>query len=76
VDTASLKQVYRSRGASGRWRRWLAPPAPFLMNPREPRDFPLGRWNLYIGGAGRTPPGYVNLDLVAMPGVDAALPKS
>ena len=23
------------------------------MNPREPRDFPLGRWNLYIGGAGR-----------------------
>jgi SAM-dependent methyltransferase len=42
------------------------------MNPREPRDFALGRWNLYIGGAGRTPPGYVNLDLFAMPGVDVA----
>ena len=42
------------------------------MNPLEPRNFPLGRWNLYIGGAGRTPPGYVNLDLVAMPGVHVA----
>ena len=42
------------------------------MNPREPVDFPLGRWNLYIGGAGRTVPGYVNLDLFPMPGVDIA----
>src|SRR5512133_2989403 len=42
------------------------------MNSREPRDFPLGKWNLYIGGAGRTVPGYVNLDLFAMPGVDVA----
>ncbi len=42
------------------------------MNPREPKDYPLGRWNLYIGGAGRTVPGYVNLDLVAVPGVDIA----
>ena len=42
------------------------------MNPREPTDFPLGRWNLYIGGAGRTVPGYVNLDLFPMPGVDIA----
>jgi SAM-dependent methyltransferase len=42
------------------------------MNPAEPSDFPLGRWNLYIGGAGRTPPGYVNLDLFPMPGVDVA----
>ena len=42
------------------------------MNPREPSDFPLGRWNLYIGGAGRTVPGYVNLDLFPMPGVDVA----
>ena len=42
------------------------------MNPREPTDFPLGRWNLYIGGAGRRVEGYVNLDLFAMPGVDVA----
>ena len=42
------------------------------MNPREPKDFPLGRWNLYIGGAGREVDGYVNLDLFAVPGVDVA----
>jgi SAM-dependent methyltransferase len=42
------------------------------MNPAEPTDFPLGRWNLYIGGAGRDVPGYVNLDLFAVAGVDVA----
>lgn len=50
----------------------LTPPAPFVMNPAEPKDFPLGRWNLYIGGAGRAVAGYVNLDLFPMPGVDVA----
>jgi len=42
------------------------------MNPAEPKDFPLGRWNLYIGGAGREVPHYINLDLVPLPGVDVA----
>ena len=42
------------------------------MNPAEPKDFPLGRWNLYLGGAGSRPAGYVNLDLFAVPGVDVA----
>ena len=50
--------------------RLVQPPAPFIMNPAEPKDFPLGRWNLYIGGAGRVVEGYVNLDLFAMPGVE------
>ncbi|MDE3168420.1 MAG: methyltransferase domain-containing protein [Acidobacteriota bacterium] len=75
MDTASLEQRYRARAARGwrhRLRRALEPPAPFVMNPREPRDFPLGRWNLYIGGAGRQVAGYVNLDLFPMPGVDVA----
>jgi SAM-dependent methyltransferase len=75
VDTASLEQRYRARAAAGwrsRLRRALEPPAPFVMNPREPKDFPLGRWNLYIGGAGRRVEGYVNLDLFPMPGVDVA----
>lgn len=40
------------------------------MNPAEPKDFPLGRWNLYIGGAGRVVDGYVNIDLFRVPGVD------
>jgi len=72
VDTSSLEQVYRRRQSRGLWRRLLTPPNPFVMNPREPKDYPLGCWNLYIGGAGRTVPGYVNLDLFPMPGVDLA----
>ena len=66
---------YRKR-ASRRWSdrllRALHPPDPFVMNPAEPTDFPLGRWNLYIGGAGRTVQGYINIDLLAIPGVDVA----
>jgi len=42
------------------------------MNPAEPKDFPLGRWNLYIGGASCTVRGYVNVDLFAVSGVDVA----
>jgi SAM-dependent methyltransferase len=52
------------------WLKALTPPLPLIHNPREPRDFPLGRWNLYIGGAHRNAPGYVNLDILATPGVD------
>lgn len=70
-----LAGLYRRR-ASRRWRdrllRWIQPPAPFVMNPAEPKDFPLGRWNLYIGGAGQRVDGYINLDLFAVPGVDVA----
>lgn len=53
--------------------RWLLPPAPVWHNPAETRvDAPLGRWNLYIGSAGSHAPGYVNLDLFSLPGVDVA----
>ena len=65
-----LERLYGERGRSSRLRRWLTPPDPLIPNPREPKDFPLGRWNLYIGGAGRAVAGYVNLDLFAVPGVD------
>jgi SAM-dependent methyltransferase len=69
----SVERLYESR-SSKRWRervrRGLMPPAPLIMNPREPRDFPLGRWNLYIGGGGTQTPGYVNIDLFPLPGVD------
>ena len=67
-----LEEMYRKRALRGVLQRWLEPPAPFVMNPAEPKDFPLGRWNLYIGGAGRVVDGYVNLDLFAVPGVDIA----
>ena len=72
MNTTKLERQYRARQARGWVRRALEPPAPFVMNPREPTDFPLGRWNLYIGGAGRRVEGYVNLDLFPMPGVDVA----
>jgi SAM-dependent methyltransferase len=67
-----VNTLERYRRRRSRWRRIFEPPAPLIMNPDEPKDFPLGRWNLYIGGAGRTVEGYVNLDLLAMPGVDVA----
>jgi SAM-dependent methyltransferase len=51
--------------------RALRPPDPFVHDPDELRvDAPLGRWNLYVGGAGARPQGYVNLDLFGVPGVD------
>ena len=67
-----LQQLYRRRAARSWLRRALEPPAPLIPNPREPNDYPLGRWNLYLGGAGRAVDGYVNLDLFAVPGVDVA----
>jgi len=52
---------------------WLLPPPPVWHNPAENRiNAPLGRWNLYIGSAGTRAPGYVNLDLFPVPGVDVA----
>jgi SAM-dependent methyltransferase len=68
-----LKRIYGRRSAKGwkeRLRRALEPPAPYVMNPREEIHAPLGRWNLCIGGGGRSMPGYVNLDLFVLPGVD------
>lgn len=55
------------------WYRLLSPPPPVYPNPGEKNaeaDFPLGRWNLYIGGAGSQVPGYVNVDLFPLLGVD------
>jgi len=51
----------------------LSPPLPVYNNPRETKiegKYPLGRWNLYIGGAGNHVPGYVNIDLFGARGVD------
>lgn len=70
-----MRKVYarrQSRDWLSRLYRALQPPPPFIRNPREPIHFPLGRWNLYVGGAGSSPEGYVNVDLFALPGVDVA----
>ncbi len=68
-DRERLARRYSSRNT---WMyRWLRPPLPVVLNPREPL-LPLGEGiGLWIGGAGqRVAPGFVNLDLVAVPGVD------
>jgi SAM-dependent methyltransferase len=69
---ARLHSDRTSRNWTSRLRRLLEPPAPLIRNPREPRDYPLGRWNLYIGGGGSRVDGYVNVDLFLLPGVDIA----
>src|SRR5215469_851720 len=51
-------------------RRLLEPPLPLVSNPREPKNFPLGRWNLYIGCGPHPAPGFVNVDLFPAAGVD------
>jgi SAM-dependent methyltransferase len=70
-----FQEVYRRR-RSNKWvdriYRWIQPPLPAIHNPQEPTDFTLGQWNLYVGGAGRNVDGYVNIDLLAVPGVDVA----
>jgi SAM-dependent methyltransferase len=76
MGSSNIEQLYRRR-TSRRWRdrlyRLLRPPDPFIADPAEHRiHAPLGRWNLYIGGAGSFVNGYVNLDLFALPGVDVA----
>jgi SAM-dependent methyltransferase len=53
--------------------KFLSPPLPLFHNPREKlieKTIPTGRWNLYVGGAGNSVPGYVNVDLFDLPGVD------
>ena len=56
--------------APSRLRRWLEPPRPFVLNPLERMDAPLGRWNLYVGGAGNLVEGCVNLDILRADGID------
>jgi SAM-dependent methyltransferase len=67
----TLHRLRSSRRWSDRLFRLLRPPEPLVRNPKELKvDAPLGRWNLYIGGAGSVVAGYVNVDIVGLPGVD------
>ena len=75
VSSKSMQDVYARRQArdwASRLYRSLKPPDPFICNPAELLHFPLGRWNLYVGGGGSEPEGYINIDLFALPGVDVA----
>ena len=61
----SHSKGWADHDSKSRLRRWLEPPAPLVRNPRELIHVPLGPRNLYIGGAGVRPDGYVNVDLFA-----------
>ena len=74
MPSSSVGELH-TRRTSALWRhrlrRLLEPPDPFLADPAELRvDAPLGKWNLYIGGAGTAVDGFVNLDLFLLPGVN------
>lgn len=65
---AMIRRYARRRSP---WYRRLRPPLPLLANPREPGLPPAEGMKLFVGGAGRTiRPGFLNLDLVYVPGVD------
>jgi hypothetical protein len=73
MGSSPIAEVYTRRQASdlrSRLYRALKPPEPFIRNPDEPLHFPLGRWNLYVGGGGSRLEGYVKLDLFVLPGVN------
>jgi SAM-dependent methyltransferase len=70
--TESAAHARTSTGWRRRIRRAIEPPLPLIRNPREPVEATLGRWNLYVGGAGNRVPGYINLDIEALAGVDVA----
>ena len=52
------------------WHKILQPSLAVYTNPEEQQFQPLlGKWNLYIGGAGSQVNGYVNVDLYPLAGV-------
>ena len=70
-DNASpnpVKELGRKRSLW--WHRVLQPSLALYANPAE-QEFqpPLGKWNLYVGGAGSRVNGYVNVDLYPLAGV-------
>lgn len=74
AEGATMAARYGERAsgsAVARLKRALRPPLPLIHNPAEPQlPAPAGSANLWIGGAGRATPGFINLDLHLFPGVN------
>src|SRR6185295_4215187 len=70
-DAGVQMQAEYSRRKTRNWMRKLYPPLPVYVNPDAPPlfTFPPGI-NIWIGGAGLELPGFVNLDVAPVPGVD------
>src|SRR5688572_17994183 len=70
----SMKEQYARRKLNGRresFSRKLHPPQPVYENPAAPPlPQPKGPLSLWLGGAGLHLPGFVNVDVVAVTGVD------
>lgn len=73
-EGAAMAARYGQRASNtlaARLKRALRPPPPLVHNPAEPAlPCPPGSFNLYIGGGGRSTPGFFNLDIGLFPGVD------
>jgi SAM-dependent methyltransferase len=67
---AQMQTIYLRRRTPN-WLRKLYPPEPVYVNPSAP-PLPAARpgMHLWIGGAGLDLPGFVNLDVAVVPGVD------
>ena len=64
-------QATYSRRSRSNWLRKLYPPEPVYVNPSAPPlPAPRPGVHLWIGGAGLRLPGFVNMDVAAVPGVD------
>ena len=67
---AQMQATYSRRNSSN-WLRKLYPPEPVYVNPSAPPlPAPRPGVHLWIGGAGLRLPGFVNMDVAAVPGVD------
>ena len=69
-----MKELYARRrlnGAAQRFVKMLYPPEPVYVNPKAPPiPQPKGELSLWLGGAGLHLPGFVNVDVVAVTGVN------
>lgn len=66
-----MKAEYERRRNRGSWIRKFYPPEPVYVNPdAPPLPVPGPGMNVWIGGAGLQLPGFVNLDIAPVAGVD------